>query len=120
MSLAATALVTVLGAGCAAGTLWLARRAENASRPGGEAENVSRPGGEAELDAAGAGAVGLPAREAGAGDPPGEVAAGSDSPNGGERWWEAQPWWESLSEDERGWVVRNLAEAGHAPGADVD
>jgi len=82
VSLVATAVVTALGAGCAAGTLWLAHRAEQAEQPPPEP-----PAGEAE-----------PA-------PP---------------WWESEPWWPALSEEERGWVVRNLADAGHAPGAEPD
>ena len=86
MSLVATALVTALGAGCAVGTVWLARRAEQATSP--PPESVAG----------------------------GSVAGASPEPP----WWEAEPWWAALSEDEQRWVVRNLADAGHAPTSEPD
>ncbi|WP_157017566.1 hypothetical protein [Cryptosporangium arvum] len=136
MSFAATALVTALGAGCAAGTLWLARRAEQAERltppessGAGAVGSVAARSGEVGSPTAGAGGVSAAAAAVGAasgGAASGGAASGGGASvgggaSGGEgRWWEAEPWWESLSEDERRWVVRNLAEAGHAPEVDVD
>lgn len=29
-------------------------------------------------------------------------------------WWESTEWWPALNEDERQWVLRNLAVAGHS------
>jgi hypothetical protein len=70
-------VVIVLGAVCAAGTVWWALRAERAFDP----------------SQAPAASAALPAPEP--------------------AWWETAEWWPALSDEERQWVLRNLADAGH-------
>ena len=111
MSLVATAAVTALGATCAFGTVWLARRAEQAAAP------PDTPGPGSSVAGSGASAVVSGATVGGSA----AVSGGTDAGGAPEApWWESAPWWASLSDDEKRWVVRNLTEAGHAPGADLD